>query len=385
MKIENRQKTLIIITAVAAGLLIGDSLAFEPLIKWWQARSQEITSLRAQVKDGNAEIRREAAIRGHWDEMRTNTLPNDSASAEREIISAFDGWSRDTGVQIAGLHPQWKSDTDDYQTLNCGVEISGTLSTLSQFLYDVEKGPMALKLDSMELSAGDHSGDQMTMTLQISGLARHDPPDHPAMKLKAIHFGAALAFLLAAGGSACAQSHVPSPDDYDRFSKFIAERNIFDPNRYPHRPGYVYHPPHPPTPSVRNPAFSFVGAMAYEKGMFAFFDGNRADYKKALQASEKIANFTVAEISLGGVTLVSADTTNFLPLGFEMRQGNDGVWETNGESTGFSDQSGSSVSSSADSSGGTASPASNPAPASSDANVSDVLKRLMQLRQQENK
>jgi len=205
------------------------------------------------------------------------------------------------------------------------------------------------------------------------------------MKLKAIHFGAALAFLLAAGGSACAQSHVPSPDDYDRFSKFIAERNIFDPNRYPHRPGYVYHPPHPPTPSVRNPAFSFVGAMAYEKGMFAFFDGNRADYKKALQASEKIANFTVAEISLGGVTLVSADTTNFLPLGFEMRQGNDGVWETNGESTGFSDQSGSSVSSSADSSGGTASPASNPAPASSDANVSDVLKRLMQLRQQENK
>jgi len=180
MKIENRQKTLIIITAVAAGLLIGDSLAFEPLIKWWQARSQEITSLRAQVKDGNAEIRREAAIRGHWDEMRTNTLPNDSASAEREIISAFDGWSRDTGVQIAGLHPQWKSDTDDYQTLNCGVEISGTLSTLSQFLYDVEKGPMALKLDSMELSAGDHSGDQMTMTLQISGLAlTHPDMTHP--------------------------------------------------------------------------------------------------------------------------------------------------------------------------------------------------------------
>jgi Tfp pilus assembly protein PilO len=112
--------------------------------------------------------------------MRNNLLPNDTAQAEREIISAIDGWSRDSGVEIAGLHPQWKNDTDDYRTLNCGVEVSGSLSSLSQFLYDVEKGPMGLKLDSMALSAGDHSGDQMTMSLQVSGLALTQPnPTHP--------------------------------------------------------------------------------------------------------------------------------------------------------------------------------------------------------------
>jgi Tfp pilus assembly protein PilO len=171
MKIENRQKLLIIITAAVVGLWIADSLVIEPLIKWFGSRSKEIADLRAEVKDGTALIKREDAIRSHWDQMRSNTLPIKSAVAEQQVISAFDDWSRASGAEITGIMPQWKNDTDDYQTLNCRVEVSGTLSTLSQFLYDVEKGPMALKLDSMELGARDTGGQQLTLGLQVSGLA----------------------------------------------------------------------------------------------------------------------------------------------------------------------------------------------------------------------
>jgi hypothetical protein len=42
---------------------------------------------------------------------------------------------------------------------------------LSQFIYDIKRGPMALKLDSVELSAHDATGQQLTLDLQISGLA----------------------------------------------------------------------------------------------------------------------------------------------------------------------------------------------------------------------
>lgn len=171
MKIENRQKTLIILTAAALGLLVGVDFVFDPLQALWSRRQQEIADLRAQVKQGVSDIRRDAIIRGEWDEMRTNTLPNDSALAERRMISAFDEWSRNAGVEITSLLPQWKNDTDDYQTLNCHVDVSGTLSTLSQFLYYVERGPIGLRMDSIELSARDSSGEQMTMALQVSGLA----------------------------------------------------------------------------------------------------------------------------------------------------------------------------------------------------------------------
>ena len=75
------------------------------------------------------------------------------------------------GADLASIIPQWKNDSTNYMTLNCRVEASGNLGTLSQFLYDIEKGPAALKLDSVELSAHDSTGQQLTLGLQISGLA----------------------------------------------------------------------------------------------------------------------------------------------------------------------------------------------------------------------
>ena len=56
-------------------------------------------------------------------------------------------------------------------TVDWRVEASGDLGTLSQFLYDIEKGPMALKLESVDLSARDDTGQQFTLGLQINGLA----------------------------------------------------------------------------------------------------------------------------------------------------------------------------------------------------------------------
>ena len=175
MKIENRQQVLIVITIAVVGLLILDSLVFEPLAGWYGARSRQITELRAQVKNGKSLIVREKGIRGHWAEMLANTLPNKSSVADQQVISAFDRWSRDTGVEITDIMPQWKNDTDDYQTLNCRVEASGTLGALSQFLYDIEKGPLALKLDSLELNAKDTGGQTLNLGLQVSGLSLINP------------------------------------------------------------------------------------------------------------------------------------------------------------------------------------------------------------------
>ncbi len=170
MKIENRQQGLIVAVAVAAALLVGNRLVYEPLAKWWSERAQQIVKLHAQVGEGNRLRSHAADIRGQWEQMRTNTLPNNPSLAEQQTLKAFDTWSRDSGATITGITPQWKSDSDDYQTLNCRVEASGNLANLSQFLYDIEKDPVALKLDSVELSAHDTGGQQFTLGLQISGL-----------------------------------------------------------------------------------------------------------------------------------------------------------------------------------------------------------------------
>ena len=157
MKIENRRQFLVALTIAMVALYAADRLAIEPMIGWWKARAATITELHRQVNAGKLLIRREAGIRSRWDQMRTNTLPNNTSLAEQQVLKAFDNWSRDSGADVTGIMPQWKNDTDDYLTLNCRVEAAGSLETLSRFLYDIEKGPLALKLDSVELSTRDNN------------------------------------------------------------------------------------------------------------------------------------------------------------------------------------------------------------------------------------
>jgi Tfp pilus assembly protein PilO len=171
MKIENRQQFLVALTIGAVALLIGVNFICQPLANLWSARSAQIKQLRAKVSAGKLLIQREAGLRSRWSLMSTNALPNNPSLAEQQVLRAFDNWSRDTGAEISSIMPQWKNDSTNYMTLNCRVEASGNLGTLSQFLYNIEKGPAALKLDSVELSAHDNTGQQLSLGLQISGLA----------------------------------------------------------------------------------------------------------------------------------------------------------------------------------------------------------------------
>jgi hypothetical protein len=126
--------------------------------------------LRKKVDDGRHLLDRGPALRRRWDQWRSETLPNNTSAAEQQVISSLDYWAQDSRVAITSITPQWKQDSDDYKTYDCRLEAFGTLQTLTQFLYDMESDPMALKLESIELGSRDKDGQQLTLGLSLSGL-----------------------------------------------------------------------------------------------------------------------------------------------------------------------------------------------------------------------
>jgi len=178
MKIKNRQDFLVVLTLSVVVLYVAVSFIFPPIFGWWSDRQKQIRTLRDQVRDGHQMIRREPAIRSHWDEMQANALPVSAQGAvqqlqgaEQKLLKAVDRWSHDSGAEITSIMPQWKSEGTNYLTLDCRVETAGDLNALSKFLYDIEKGPMMVRLDSVELSSHDVGGQQMTLGVEINGLA----------------------------------------------------------------------------------------------------------------------------------------------------------------------------------------------------------------------
>ncbi|HWX21863.1 MAG TPA: hypothetical protein VN578_18335 [Candidatus Binatia bacterium] len=170
MPIKNRQQVLVIAAIAVLGLFAGDKLVFDPLLGLWNARAERLTKLRQQVGDGQRLLRREESVRTQWAQMQRNTLTNNTSAAEQKVFQAIDRWANDSRVTISAITPQWKHDADDYMTLQCRLDAAGELGTLTRFLYAVEKDPMALKLESVELNAHDKAGQQLTLALQFSAL-----------------------------------------------------------------------------------------------------------------------------------------------------------------------------------------------------------------------
>lgn len=171
MKIRNRQDFLIVLTVTVAVLALVVNFILPPIFGWWTDRQKQISSLRDRIKNGNQMIRRESAIRDLWNGMRSNALPSSMPDAEQQFLKAMDGWARESGADISSIMPQWKTDATNYITLDCRVEASGDIGSLSRFIYNIEKGPMMVRLDSVELSSHDNNGQQMTLGVEINGLA----------------------------------------------------------------------------------------------------------------------------------------------------------------------------------------------------------------------
>jgi Tfp pilus assembly protein PilO len=170
MNLNKRQQLLAVLAIAAVGFFVADKMIIGPLTNSWKTRSARIAKLKNDVRDGTETMNREKALRDQWGHMQQNTLSPVKSEAESQMIKAFERWSQEGGVSVSSVRPQWKESEDDYKTLECRADVAGSLSAISKFLYQVERDPLGIKVDTMELTARDADGTQLALVIQVSGL-----------------------------------------------------------------------------------------------------------------------------------------------------------------------------------------------------------------------
>lgn len=171
MKINNRQRSLGIVAFAIVGLFVLDRAVLNPMLDRWKTRSEQLTQLRKSIEHGKMLLQREKVTRDRWNEIRKASLPVNASQAEKEMLGAFERWSADSQVSISSIRPQWKRGlTEDYSLLECRVDAAGTLPVVAKFLYNIESSPMAVRLESVELTGRDNNGEQIALGLLISGV-----------------------------------------------------------------------------------------------------------------------------------------------------------------------------------------------------------------------
>jgi hypothetical protein len=182
--------------------------------------------------------------------------------------------------------------------------------------------------------------------------------------------------VLVAGMTLSASFAAPETNSYPTLDSFqiIGTKNIFDPNRYRLRETTSQ------APRTRLNAFALVGTMSYSKGQFAFFDGTSSDYKKVIEPGGNVAGYTVKEITQDAVTLAANGKEFQMKVGTQMRNQGNNKWLLAGHI--IDDTPDESTNGSTGENAAAAAESATP-PAAGSPEMSDVLKRLMQQRQQE--
>jgi hypothetical protein len=169
--IPKRQRMLILVAGAGILLLVLDRIILTPFGDHWQRNAAEIRQLNGLIANGRGMIARSARLQGIWAGIQSGSLPRDQAQSEHDLISSLEGWGRASGIEIGSIKPLWKNgDSDNYSVLECRVDATGSLQSLSRFLYELGKSPVAARAESIDLISEDNSGQRLTLSLNLSSL-----------------------------------------------------------------------------------------------------------------------------------------------------------------------------------------------------------------------
>lgn len=169
MTAESRKKWLIAAAACTVGLFVADRFLLTPLATLWHDRSERIGDMREQLAKNESLAERGPELEVRWNEMIAASLPASRAEAEGLVLGAVNDWASSAGLEMAGIKPRWHSD-DGPPTLECATSCTGTMGQLAQFLYALETGNIALRVEEISLSAEDERGATLRMDLRFTGI-----------------------------------------------------------------------------------------------------------------------------------------------------------------------------------------------------------------------
>jgi hypothetical protein len=186
---------------------------------------------------------------------------------------------------------------------------------------------------------------------------------------------AAAAILFAITAAASAQSSGRT-QGFATFEQ-LRTKNIFDPNRRAVRPSAPSDAPRPTSTRSRASSFTLTGTMVADNQTLAFFSGTRADSGRVLRVGDSVAHFKIAAITGAAVDLEHAGRRTTLPVGrsLEVQGSTDpGDSEPEPDEPAPADDQTAAANAAASSSS---------APAAAPGGKDEMLRRLMERRQQE--
>ncbi len=170
MVLSKREKYIAIGVGAAVGLLVLDSLIFAPYFTRRNKITVDRTALNEQTEAAAATLMRQSKLRPVWAEIQQHGLMVDPDVAASQAQKAILDWAHAANVELFSLRNERPAQEGQFQIINFGVTGTGTMNSISKFLWSLETAAIPIRVNDMQITPRREGTDDLSIRLTVSAL-----------------------------------------------------------------------------------------------------------------------------------------------------------------------------------------------------------------------
>lgn len=182
-----REKLLLALALLAAGLFLFDRFLFTPALNWRSELSDQQAALESESSHADALLRLRPTLERRWRDMRQSNLQTTRSEAEGQIYGAVQSWAQQANLDLQLISPQRVIDRSTVPQVVFRVGAVGDMRAMSRFFEQMQQADFPIQASMVQLTTRKDGADDLTLEMQISTLflpVRADASPAPAPEMK---------------------------------------------------------------------------------------------------------------------------------------------------------------------------------------------------------
>jgi hypothetical protein len=170
MAISKRERTIIIATAAAAVLLLGDKYFLTPYLETRGRVALETRECQTRLEKANRLLSKERQLKKRWSEVSSASMKPDASAAESQLLHALRDWAQEADLVLSTVKPEQTETDKQFQKLAFRATGSGGMRAVSGFLWRIQTSSIPARISDLQVSARKDGTDDLSIELRISTL-----------------------------------------------------------------------------------------------------------------------------------------------------------------------------------------------------------------------
>lgn len=170
MVLSKRERQIAIVTMAVIMIFAFDRYLWTPVMEARSDVQVEKQELLTDQQQAERIFKQRNRMNDDWNEMKNGGLSGDASTTESGVLNAINSWARNSGLTLSSIKPEHEKGEGEVREIIFNLACSGDMNEVGQFLWQVEKSTLPLKITEFQLGSREEDGREMTLQLKLSAL-----------------------------------------------------------------------------------------------------------------------------------------------------------------------------------------------------------------------